>query len=112
MSQLPGALIADPTSATTTVSKEDDELFKKFMMRIEELNLSARSHNCLTRSNLKFVGEIVMMSENELSKVKNLGKKSLEEIKSKIVELELDNKEIFTQDLVDAFEQKIAELKG
>lgn len=45
---------------------------KRLGARIEELGLSARSFNCLDRSNIKYIGEIVMMSQNDLKEVKNL----------------------------------------
>jgi len=47
---------------------------------------SARSYNCLNRSDIKMIGEIVLMSENDLKNVKNLGKKSFEEILEKVEE--------------------------
>ena len=82
------------------------------MTKIEELNLSARSHNCLTRSNLKYLGEIVMMSEAELAKVKNLGKKSLEEIKQSLVDLGLGAGDPVASDIIEIFQKKLTELKG
>ena len=51
-------------------SEESPEL-KKLMSRIDELGLSARSFNCLDRSSIKYIGEIVMMSQNDLKNVKN-----------------------------------------
>ncbi len=60
-----------------TKEPEYDRLFTP----IEELNLSARSFNCLDRENIRLVGEISLMNEAELKGLKNLGKKSLEEIK-------------------------------
>jgi DNA-directed RNA polymerase subunit alpha len=64
----------------------EDPIVKKLMQGIENLGLSARSFNSLERAGLKFVGELVLMSENELKEIKNLGKKSLEEIKQKLEE--------------------------
>ena len=56
------------------------------MQGLDTLGLSARSFNSLERAGLKFVGELALMSENELKEIKNLGKKSLEEIKAKLEE--------------------------
>lgn len=56
---------------------------------IEELELSARSFNCLRRAGIQTVGDLVEKTEEELSKVRNMGKKSLEEVKSKLAELGL-----------------------
>lgn len=107
-----GAEFEPKSTSKTSASKEDDETLKKLMMKIEELNLSARSHNCLTRSNLKYVGEIVLMSENELAKVKNLGKKSLEEIKQNLVDLGVGAGEPIPSDIIEIFQKKLTELKG
>lgn len=107
-----GAEIEPASNAKAIASKEDDETLKKMMMKIEELNLSARSHNCLTRSNLKYVGEIVLMSESELAKVKNLGKKSLEEIKQSLSEMGLGAGDPVASDIIEIFQKKLTELKG
>ncbi len=60
----------------------EDPEYEKLFTPIEELNLSARSFNCLDRENIRLVGEISLMSEADLKGLKNLGKKSLDEIKS------------------------------
>ena len=58
-------------------------------MNIEELDLSVRSYNCLKRAGIDKVGQLVEKTEEEMMKVRNLGKKSLEEIKKKLSELGL-----------------------
>lgn len=63
-------------------------------MSIEELSLSMRSYNCLKKAGKQTVGDLVNMSQNELSKIKNLGKKSLEEIVGKLKELGYDQYDI------------------
>lgn len=57
---------------------------------IEELDLSLRSFNCLKRSDINTVGDIISKGVEELSKIKNFGKKSFEEVESKIHELGLE----------------------
>ncbi len=57
---------------------------------VEELDLSVRSYNCLKRAGINTVGELINRSEEELMKVRNLGKKSLEEVKQKLAEYELN----------------------
>jgi len=79
-------------------SVDENPEIKRLGARIEELGLSARSFNCLDRSNIKYVGEIVMMSQNDLKEVKNLGKKSFEEILEKINEFGYS----VGQDLIEA----------
>ncbi len=68
------------------VSNEPQEL-KALLQKVESLNLSARSFNCLDRSNIKYVGELVLMTLPEIEEIKNLGKKSQEEIMQKLEEL-------------------------
>jgi DNA-directed RNA polymerase subunit alpha len=80
---------------------------KRLGARIEELGLSARSFNCLDRSNIKYIGEIVMMSQNDLKEVKNLGKKSFEEILEKINEYGYSVGQELPDDLVNAIKKKI-----
>ncbi len=70
----------------TIEAAENTEEIEKLTARIEELGLSARSFNSLDRSDIKYIGEIVMMSQNDLKNVKNLGKKSYEEIVEKLEE--------------------------
>ena len=53
-------------------------------MSIEELDLSVRSYNCLKRANIQTVQELTAKTEDDMMKVKNLGKKSLKEIKEKL----------------------------
>ncbi|MBF7067102.1 DNA-directed RNA polymerase subunit alpha [Campylobacter volucris] len=54
----------------------------KLLQNITDLNLSARSYNCLEKANVVYIGELALMSASELADLKNLGKKSLDEIKS------------------------------
>ena len=62
-------------------------------MTIEELDLSVRSYNCLKRAGINTVQELASKTEQEMIKVRNLGRKSLEEVKIKLQELELGFKE-------------------
>jgi DNA-directed RNA polymerase subunit alpha len=58
-------------------------------MSIEELELSVRSFNCLKRAGINTVEELTQKSEADMMKVRNLGKKSLDEVKHKLEELGL-----------------------
>ena len=71
------------------VTKEEDSKSKALEMSIEELDLSVRSSNCLKRASINTVEELVKKSEDDMMKVRNLGKKSLEEVKAKLHELGL-----------------------
>ena len=63
-------------------------------MTIEDLDLSVRSYNCLKRANINTVAELVAKSEDEMMKVRNLGRKSLDEVKKKLADLSLGLREV------------------
>lgn len=75
--------------AEVLVEQEEDEIDRVLEMPIEELDLSVRSYNCLKRANINSVQELVQRSEEEMLKVRNLGKKSLNEVKAKLEDLNL-----------------------
>lgn len=76
------------------VEKEEDKKEKVLEMTVEELDLSVRSYNCLKRAGINTVDELTQKTEEDLMKVRNLGKKSLEEIQEKLAELELSLRKI------------------
>ncbi|HOL17457.1 MAG TPA: DNA-directed RNA polymerase subunit alpha C-terminal domain-containing protein, partial [Bacillota bacterium] len=67
--------------------KEEEDREQKLEMAIEDLDLSVRSYNCLKRAGINTVGELVRKTEEEMMKVRNLGKKSFEEVERKLKEL-------------------------
>jgi DNA-directed RNA polymerase subunit alpha len=71
------------------VEKEEDQKEKALEMTIEELELSVRSFNCLKRAGINTVEELTHRTEEDMMKVRNLGKKSLDEVKNKLEELGL-----------------------
>jgi len=71
------------------VEREEDEKEKALEMSIEELELSVRSTNCLRRADIHTVEQLISKSEEDMSKVRNLGKKSLNEIKKRLSEMNL-----------------------
>jgi DNA-directed RNA polymerase subunit alpha len=71
------------------VEKEEDKKEKILEMTIEELDLSVRSYNCLKRAGINTVDELVQRNEEEMMKVRNLGRKSLEEVQQKLSALGL-----------------------
>ncbi|WP_026678066.1 DNA-directed RNA polymerase subunit alpha [Fictibacillus gelatini] len=75
--------------AEIMVEKEEDQKEKVLEMTIEELDLSVRSYNCLKRAGINTVQELANKSEEDMIKVRNLGKKSLEEVQEKLAELGL-----------------------
>lgn len=74
------------------VQKEEDKKEKVMEMTIEELDLSVRSYNCLKRAGINTVQELTTRAEEDMMKVRNLGKKSLEEVQKKLKELGLNLK--------------------
>jgi len=74
------------------VEKEEEEKDKILEMTIEELDLSVRSYNCLKRAGINTVEELTLRTEEDMIKVRNLGKKSLEEVIQKLEELGLSLK--------------------
>ena len=77
-------------SAEVMVEKEDDEKEKVLEMSIDELELSVRSYNCLKRANINTVEELTNKTPDDMMKVRNLGRKSLEEVLAKLKELGLE----------------------
>ena len=71
------------------IETEDDTQNRKLEMTIDELDLSVRSYNCLKRAGLNTVAELSTKSEEDMMKVRNLGRKSLKEIKEKLEALGL-----------------------
>lgn len=87
-------LTEEARDAEIMVEKEETQKEKMLEMTIEELDLSVRSYNCLKRAGINTVQELTNKTEGEMMKVRNLGRKSLEEVKLKLAELDLElNKE-------------------
>lgn len=86
--------IADQITDEENENNEQKKLLEK---SIEELDFSVRSYNCLKKSNINTFGEIVNKTEEEIMSIKNLGKKSFEEIKEKVKDFGLTLKDIDSQ---------------
>ena len=76
-------------NAEIMIEKEDDEKEKVLEMSIDELELSVRSYNCLKRAGINTVEELCSKTSDDMMKVRNLGRKSLEEVLAKLKELGL-----------------------
>ncbi len=76
-------------STEIMVEKEEEKKDRILEMTIEELDLSVRSYNCLKRAGINTVEELTKRSEEDMIKVRNLGRKSLEEVQQKIASLNL-----------------------
>jgi DNA-directed RNA polymerase subunit alpha len=83
------SLTDEARDAEIMVEKEEDQKEKVMEMTIEELDLSVRSYNCLKRAGINTVHELTQKTEEDMMKVRNLGKKSLEEVIQKLEEMGL-----------------------
>jgi DNA-directed RNA polymerase subunit alpha len=82
-------------------SQENQKLKKLLNMSVNEIELSVRAANCLNNANITTVGQLAQKSESEMLKYRNFGKKSLNEIKDKLVQLGLSLGMKFESGLVD-----------
>ncbi len=83
-------LSEEASTAEIMVEKDDKGKEKILEMTIEELDLSVRSFNCLKRAGINTVDDLINKSEEEMMKVRNLGKKSFDEVKEKLQSLGFD----------------------
>mgnify|MGYP004544020567 CR=1 FL=1 len=77
-------LVENMSNMDTLVSREEDKQTKVLEMTIEDMDLSVRSYNCLKRAGISTVEDLTKKSESDLAKVKNLGKRSLDEVAQKL----------------------------
>ncbi len=91
------------------VSQENAKLRKLLNMSVNEIELSVRAANCLNNANITTVGQLAMKSEAEMLKYRNFGKKSLNEIKDKLEELQLGLGMKFEAGLIEPAAEAAAE---
>ena len=87
---------------------EDRPEIKTLLQTIDSLNFSARCFNCLDRSGIKYLGELVLLNEDQIKNIKNLGKKSLDEITTKLDELGYPVGKEIPEDLVALLKKKFS----
>jgi DNA-directed RNA polymerase subunit alpha len=81
--------LTDQVMPLSFTDQEDDKKEKVLDMTIEELDLSVRAYNCLKRAGINTVAELVQRNQEDMMKVRNLGRKSLEEVEQKLEALNL-----------------------
>ena len=81
--------LTDQVMPIAFTDQEDDKKEKVLEMTIEELDLSVRAYNCLKRAGINTVAELVQQNQEDMMKVRNLGRKSLEEVEQKLEALNL-----------------------
>jgi len=77
-------------SADDDLDEDDERIRQVLNTPVEELELSVRSSNCLKNANIKTIGELTRKTEDDIAKTRNFGKKSLQEIKEKLKEWNLN----------------------
>ena len=85
-------LVDNMSEQNILVSQDDDKAQKVMEMSVEDLDLSVRSYNCLKRANIHTAADLTRRTEDDMLKVRNLGRKSLEEVVKKLEELGLSLK--------------------
>ncbi len=80
----------DETRDDDEVDEEEEKIKAILETPVEELELSVRSSNCLRNANIRSIGDLTKKTEEEIAKTRNFGKKSLQEIKEKLGERDLD----------------------
>ena len=80
---------------------------KKLEKKIEELDLSQRSYNCLKRAGINTVGELAQKTAEEMMRVRNLGRKSLKELIQKLHEIGLDLRQSYEGEYLDLDDNEI-----
>ena len=83
------ASLNEQVATIAFANQEDDKVEKIMEMAIEELDLSVRAYNCLKRAGINTVSELVQRNQEDMMKVRNLGRKSLEEVEQKLQALNL-----------------------
>ena len=104
--------VFDLSEVTVSDSGEEPVELKDLVVKIDDLNLSARSFNSLDRAGLKFLGELVLMSEVEVKNIKNLGKKSYDEIAEKLESLGFPVEDTLPENVASALRRKLEQLKA
>lgn len=104
--------VFDLSEVTVSDTGEEPVELKDLIIKIDDLNLSARSFNSLDRAGLKFLGELVLMSEVEVKNIKNLGKKSYDEIAEKLESLGYPVENTLPENVASALRRKLEQLKA
>ena len=94
------------------ISDDEKSLYKQLVQDVEAMNLSVRSQNCLNNANIKLIGELCIKPESKMLKYKNFGKKSLDEIISKLESMKLSLGMAFSETVNDALQAEIEKAKA
>ncbi len=106
-----GAELNDIPTSNGRLNDDSPEL-KILLSSVEILNLEHRPSNCLQKSNIKYIGELVLMNESDLKNIKNLGKRSFDEIATKLLEVGYTIGADLPHELATTLNKRLAKLKG
>jgi DNA-directed RNA polymerase subunit alpha len=98
--------------ASPGLSPADQKLLKVLTQDVDVLELSVRAMNCLNTANIKLLGELCLKSEARMLKFRNFGKKSLDEIKEKLVPLNLQLAMPLSENLANAIQAEAERAKA
>lgn len=96
----------EPVASEVPLSEEENELLEKMCKDVADLSLSVRAKNCLQEAGVQMVGELVQKSDSEMLKFRNFGKKSLDEIKEKLADMDLTLGMDIPENVVASFNKK------
>ena len=106
-----GAELSDVPTSNGRLNDDSPEL-KVLLSSVEILNLEHRPSNCSQKSNIKYIGELVLMNESDLKNIKNLGKRSFDEITAKLNEVGYAVGADLPHELATTLSKRLAKLKG
>jgi len=104
--------VFDLSDVILNSSSDEAVELKDLIIRIDELNLTARSFNALDRNGLKYLGELVLMSEVEVRNIKNLGTKSYNEIAEKLESLGYPVENTLPENVASSLRRRLEQLKS
>jgi DNA-directed RNA polymerase subunit alpha len=100
-----------PETNLSTISEDEQKMFKLLIQGVDTIELSVRAQNCLNNAEIRLIGELCQKTEPKMLKYRNFGKKSLEEIKERLAEMGLSLGMVFSDELSAIIEAEIAKLK-
>src|SRR5574344_546905 len=104
--------VFDLSEVSISDTSDDNVELKDLVVKIEDLNLTARSYNALDRNGIKYLGELVLMSEVEVKNIKNLGTKSYNEIAEKLESLGYPVENTLPENIASSLRRKLEQLKA
>jgi DNA-directed RNA polymerase subunit alpha len=97
--------------AISELSEDDQKLFKILSVKVEDVDFSVRSQNCLKNAQIRIIGELCSKTEAKMLKFRNFGRKSLDEIKLKLQAIHLSLGMAFSDKLLAALEEEAQKVK-